>query len=363
MKKLLTGTFILVWLLNLVWFTFASSDCKEVDFGDGTVCISIEKISNTKFKLVTDINSVDWPIRCNISLPGYNNGSNWFLAWSNWSDCNQTFTYDYNKYNNDEWTLKIYVKANEEYPTDWEDKPNNGSQRAFPQWEYSFIDTEWVNSTNHKNKSSSNGDLDSFNIALSDSTPDTYDKVTLTIKAYDGDDTTMTDYDGSNADISVQYRTSSSSSWKTAPSTYYSIDDKTPSFYNWKATTYITFKKDYDFKIIVTDDNENIDSNKIFYIWNSYNSSSNSSYSSSYWFSSSEMSTIEELYNRRPWMINDLEDQYSSLRNNSTRKNKSDLFYGDISDIIDSRYNGTYQDYDEFQRWFEDRYTYTNRIK
>jgi hypothetical protein len=176
-------------------------------------------------------------LRCNISLPGYNDNSNaGFLAWSTWSDCNQSFTYDYDKYNNDEATVKIYIRVNEEYPSDREDKPSSNSQWTFPQWEYSFEDEEWTDGDNYDDDddddNNDNGDLDSFYISLSDSTPDTNDEVTLTIKAYDDDDDVITDYEGSDAEISVEYRSSSSSSWKDATSTYYSIDDKTPKFSN-----------------------------------------------------------------------------------------------------------------------------------
>jgi hypothetical protein len=71
------------------------------------------------------------------------------LAWSTWSDCDQTFTYDYNKYKNDEATVKIYVRSNEEYPEDREDKPSSNSQRTFPQWKYSFDDGEWTDDDNY----------------------------------------------------------------------------------------------------------------------------------------------------------------------------------------------------------------------
>ena len=273
MKKLLGSSLVILWLSSLFGYTFAASDCKEVEFEDGTVCVSIEKISDTRFKLEIDDDGVDGPIRCNVALPGYNNNSNaGFLAWSTWSDCDQTFTYDYNKYKNDEATVKVYVRSNEEYPEDREDKPSSNSQRTFPQWEYSFDDGERTDSDNYdddddNDNDNNNGDLDSFNISLSDSTPDTDDEVTLTIKAYDDDDDTMTDYDGSDAEVSVEYKTSSSSSWKDATSTQYSIDDKTPKFSNGKATTDIEFKKDYAYRITVTDDDEDVDSNKIFYAW------------------------------------------------------------------------------------------------
>ncbi|MBU1757685.1 hypothetical protein KKG31_00600 [Patescibacteria group bacterium] len=74
----------------------------------------------------------------------------------------------------------------------------------------------------------------------------------------------MSDYDGSPAEITIEYRTSSSSSRRTATSTYVSIDDKTPSFDNGIAETDITFKYEYEYRVTVTDDDENVDDYKIF---------------------------------------------------------------------------------------------------
>ncbi len=372
MKKLFSGALIILWLTSLMWVSFAASDCKEVKFPNGTACVRIEKVSSTKFKLVVDTSDTNWPIRCNIDLPGYNNNTNagWFLAWSMWSDCNQTFTYDYNKYSNDEWDLKIYVKSNEEYPKDREDKPNNDSKRTFPQWEYSFSDGEWTNSSRSSSSSSSsysNWDLDNIYLSTDDSSPSTSQRVDLTVKVRDNDNNTITDYRDS-LNFKVYYRSSSSSSWiQTSSSTYFEIDNDFDGGYDFTSSdrgvailnNFIRFKKNYDYKVRVYDENDSSIYKEItFNVWGS---SSSSSYSDG--FSSKEIDTVEELYSRRPGMISDLEDMYSSLRNNSTWETKSDVFYDDMKDIIDGQYNRVYQSYDEFQRWFEDRYTYTNRVK
>ena len=126
------------------------------------------------------------------------------------------------------------------------------------------IDDYKIFSVGDSSSSTSNGNLDNFAISLSDSTPSKNQKVTLHIRALDDSDDVITDYDGSNADVAVEYRTSSSSTRRTATSTYASIDDTTPSFDNGIAETNITFKYNYEYRITVTDDSKNIDDYKVF---------------------------------------------------------------------------------------------------
>jgi hypothetical protein len=75
------------------------------------------------------------------------------------------------------------------------------------------------------------------------------------------------------------------------------------------------------------------------------------------------MDTVEELYDERDDMIEKLEDTYSKLRNSSTWKTKSDIFYDDMKDVIDDEDDREFEDYDDFSDAFAEWYSYTNRIK
>jgi len=125
--------------------------------------------------------------------------------------------------------------------------------------------------------SSSNEDLDNFYIYLSDSTPAEDDEVTLYLRARDNDNYVITDYDGSNAEITIEYRTSSSNTRRDATSSQVAIDDETPNFSDGYTSTDITFKYEYEYRITVTDnDDEDISDYKIVDVGgSSSNSSSN----------------------------------------------------------------------------------------
>jgi hypothetical protein len=90
-------------------------------------------------------------------------------------------------------------------------------------------------------------------------------RVDLKIKALDDSDDTITDYDGT-VDFKVYYRTSSSSSWVlTTSSTYFEIDSDFDDGYEFDEdddkgyatlSDFIRFKKSYDYKVRVYDEDD-----------------------------------------------------------------------------------------------------------
>jgi hypothetical protein len=55
MKKLLGLLTLVVGMASSLTFATTTSDCKEVNFNGGSVCISVEKLSSTRYQLHTDI--------------------------------------------------------------------------------------------------------------------------------------------------------------------------------------------------------------------------------------------------------------------------------------------------------------------
>ena len=213
--------------------------------------------------------------------------------------------------------------------------------------------------------SSSDGDLDNFYLTTDDSSPTTNQRVDLTIEARDDDDDTITDYTDT-VNFRVYYRTSSSSSRTPTTSTsYYEIDTDYDDWYEFDSsddgeadlTNFIEFKKSYDYKVRVYDENDSSIYKEItFYV-------DGSSSSSTDWFSSNEMDTVQTMYELRPTMITQLKNQYTKLRNSTTWENMSDDFFDDMEDIIDERSSRTYDTYDDYYDGFTDWYNYTIRIR
>ncbi|MEI6774827.1 MAG: hypothetical protein WCL18_08920, partial [bacterium] len=222
-----------------------------------------------------------------------------------------------------------------------------------------------VGSSNNNN---SNGDLDNFYVTADDTTPSTSQYIDLTVKARDSDNYTLTDYTDS-VNFKVYYRSSSSSSWtQTTSSTYYTMSSSYSNGYDFTSsnngqktfTNFIKFNKNnYDYKVRVYDDNDTSIYNEItFNVGSSNNNNSNID-----GFTSSELTTVESIYNSRDDMINTLENDYSKLRNNTRRQNMSDDLKVAMQEIIDDENNKTYDNFDDFYTAFLDWYRYTISIR
>jgi hypothetical protein len=105
-------------------------------------------------------------------------------------------------------------------------------------------------------------DVDNFYITADNATPDTNERVDITIKARDNNGYTISNYHGT-VKFNVYYRSSTSASWiKTTSSTYYEIDSDYVDGYtfpysnNGNITLYdaIRFKRDYYYKVEIVDE-------------------------------------------------------------------------------------------------------------
>lgn|GEM_PF-803995 len=174
--------------------------------------------------------------------------------------CNGEFSYD----ENEPGRIKIWIRYDNIAPEDWDGKPSSNSIRTYPQWVYDFDNEERIDDDNNDDGEYEN--LDGFAISLDDETPAEDDEVILEIEAIDSDKDTITDYEGNDAEITIEYRTSPTSSRYDATSTQVAIDDETPNFEYGYAETDITFKYSYEYRITVTDDNEDVDDYETFQV-------------------------------------------------------------------------------------------------
>ncbi len=331
MKKLLGFPILFLWLIFSLNFAFAD-DCLELSFDDWDICINIEK-DDDEYTLDSELSNTNWTVslKCDILI--------WQTLYPVWA-CNWEFEYSRERTEK----VKLYVRLNNEYK-------QKEAYYDFDDWER--WDSIW----------SSNEDIDNFYLTTDDSSPETNDRVDLTIRARDDDNSTVDDYRWT-VQFKVYYRTSSSSSRRlTTSSTYYEIDDDYEDDYTFTSSddgeaeldNFIKFKKEYDYKVRVEDeDDDDIYGERIFYVddnWFSYNG-----------FSSKEIDKVEAVYDVRPSLIRKLENDYPKLKTNNTRQSMSDELYEEMENIIQWD-DSIYDDFDEFYDWFLDRYSYTMRAR
>ncbi|HCY21391.1 TPA: hypothetical protein DIC40_06140 [Patescibacteria group bacterium] len=132
---------------------------------------------------------------------------------------------------------------------------------------YDFEEGEWTDGiSNNDDDDDDNdaGDVDNFYVTTDDTTPSINQRVDLKIKARDSDNGTVTDYTNA-VEFVVYYKTSSSSSWReTTSSTYFELDDDYEDGYDFSSsddgyvtlTDAIRFKKDYEYKVEVVDEDD-----------------------------------------------------------------------------------------------------------
>jgi hypothetical protein len=112
--------------------SFASNNtCKEVEFSNGTICINIDQVSSTTYKISTDTVDGTKPrgLSCGILLQEDN-------KYIEKESCYGQFTTD-----DEEQNIKIYFWGTNHkaiIPEDREGKPSNKDIRTFPQRSYDF---------------------------------------------------------------------------------------------------------------------------------------------------------------------------------------------------------------------------------
>jgi hypothetical protein len=213
-----------------------------------------------------------------------------------------------------------------------------------------------VDDSGSSNNNSDDGDYD---ISISPTSPEEDEEIDVTIEALDSNGDLDDNYT-ENVRFSVQKK--SGSSWVTASSsdydlartsyTFTSSDDGEKLF-----TNLLTFNREGDFRLKVYESN-----NSSVYAYQEIEvDNGGSSSSSSNGFTSSERSQVRAIYNLWPDLIDELEDDTPSLRNNSNRQNDQEDLYDEMKNIVDGD-DSAYGDYDEFFDAFMDRYTDTLSI-
>jgi len=208
---------------------------------------------------------------------------------------------------------------------------------------------------------------DNLYITTDDSTPATFQRVDLTVKSRDGT-STDTSYRGT-VQFEVYKKASNSTAWTlTTSSTDYEMKSTYANGYRFTSsnagqktfTDIIRFKRNnYSYKVLVYDkDNESVEGYKIFEVGTTNSSSSNVN-----GFSSSQLNTVQSLYNAWNDMISKMENAYPSLRNNTRRQNMSDDLQNAMQEIINDESTKTYYNFTDFYNAFLDRYRYTVSVR
>jgi hypothetical protein len=214
-----------------------------------------------------------------------------------------------------------------------------------------------------------NSTADNLYLTTDDTTPNTLQRVDLTVKSREGT-STNTAYRGT-VQFEVYYKASSSSTWtKTTSSTYYEMKSTYVDGYTFTSsndgqktfTDLIRFKKNnYSYKVLAYDeDDESIEGEKIFTVGSVNNNNNNSSVDG---FTSSQLNTVQSLYNARDDMISNLESTYSRLRSSTRRQEMSDDLKAAMQEIIDDDNSKTYDNFTDFYNAFSDWYRYTISIR
>jgi hypothetical protein len=239
---------ILVLIAGLSALISIAFGCMELNFNDADICVDIDHISSDTFKLNTEIDnntSSSLAVICHILLPNWDNQN---LS-TNW--CQGEFEYNSNKSEK----IKLYVLVNNEYKT---------LEKYYDFGNYERAD--------NSNSSSSSSDLEEFKMTFSNTKPNINQSITLSLEALDEDGDKITDYDW-DPEITAQYRTSSSSSRRTASSTYFYVSDSTPNFDDGEATITVKFKYNYEYRVYLTDDDADVETYKQVSVWSSSSSS------------------------------------------------------------------------------------------
>ena len=209
---------------------------------------------------------------------------------------------------------------------------------------------------------SSSSSSDDIELSTNRKSPSTSQYVNLTIK------TDSSRYTG-KLTFSAKYRSSSSDSWSSISRTsnsYFSdySNEWDNGYYRMTSSDkgevtlkdIVKFKKDGYYRIYVedTDGNEN-------YIQFSVGNASSSSddESSVSWFSTSQLNKVKTTYKERNTMLAQMMKNYPSLKKDTYWSRLSNNFYNDMKDVINNKSSRDFDDFDDFQKAFDEWYKYT----
>jgi len=171
----------------------------------------------------------------------------------------------------------------------------------------------------------------------------------------------------------AKYRSSSSSSWTSisnlTSSSYFSdySNDWSRGYYRMTSSdngevtlkNLVKFEKKGYYRIYVEDTDGN-ESYIQFSVWNTSSSSDDESSDVS-GFSKTELENLKSVYKRWDSMIWETQRLYPSLKKNSYWINLSQNLKDDMKDVIDNKRYRDLEDYDDFDRAFNEWYEYTMR--
>ena len=243
-------------------------------------------------------------------------------------------------------------------------KSENYPYRYTESYGDSYNDKYSYNSNSSKNRNE-------LEIYAYPSTVDTKEWVRVTIETDDN-------YTWKIYFTKLQYRSTNSSSWKDisrlSSSYIYDYSDQREDGYykmtrsdEWEKDLYrfIKFNKNWYYRIYIEDTYENKNYVQIFvgekneeesdyyYVKNTYSDDI------VWWFTSSQLEKVRNIYFSRDNTIGQLQKQYPNLKKDNYRIRLSNNLYNDMKDIINNHRFRNLDDYDDFLEAYNDRYRYT----
>ena len=227
-------------------------------------------------------------------------------------------------------------------------------------------DTDWNESYVQVNvdvsSSSSSSSSDEIELSTNRRSPSTSQYVNLTIE-------TNSKYTG-KLYLTAKYRKSSSnsrSSISNTSSTYFNgySDEWEDGYYKMKSSdkweitlnSLVKFRKDGYYRVYVKDTDGN-ESYIQFEVGNVDDDDDNEE-SSVTGFSVNELSKVKSIYKEWNSMIAQMQREYPSLKKDNFWIRLSDNFYNDMKDVINNKKVRDFDDYDDFQKAFDEWYKYT----
>lgn len=242
---------------------------------------------------------------------------------------------------------------------------NNGQYRLVIR-DYNNNITEYIEfSVGGNNSSWIRGTFNNFGISASRSNPARNESVNITVQARDNNNRRVEDYTR-NVSFVVQSRSSNSSSRQNASSSSYYLNR---SSYTFSSNDYgsatlnnlVEFSNNGEYRLVVQDTWNNVVGYYTFNVGGTSNSNNNN-WSNNPGFTTTQMNQVQWIYNLRPTLISDLEDNYPRLRTNNTRQAREADLYREMYNITRNS-SSIYNNYDQFFVAFKDRYVYTLQVR
>ncbi|MDR0282484.1 MAG: hypothetical protein LBI53_04185 [Candidatus Peribacteria bacterium] len=205
---------------------------------------------------------------------------------------------------------------------------------------------------------SSSNNNDDISISTNRPSPTTSQWVNVTVE-------TDSSYRG-RVEFSLQYRSSTSSSWSTvSSSTYFTANSEFNNGYKFTSSdkgektfnSFIRFNKSGYYRLYVKDDNRN----ENYVQFNVGGTSNNNGESNVKGFTVKELDKVTKVHKIWRDVITELKKGSKALKNDSYWTRLSDNFYDNMGDVINDRKNREFSNYRDFLDAFNVRFKYTSR--